>query len=92
MSKRIRAIVYGMVQGVSFRYYTQREALSLGLTGWVANRSDGTVEVVAEGPESELRKLTSFLEQGSPAARVNQVKVSWLEATAEFSRFGVRSL
>lgn len=90
MTKRIKAVVYGQVQGVSFRYYTQREALRLNLNGWVANDSDGSVRVVAEGPEDDLKKLIEFLHTGSPAAVVDKVSYTWEVPTHEFARFSVR--
>jgi acylphosphatase len=89
---RIHAHVYGRVQGVNFRYYTQREAIAQGLSGWVTNRFDGSVEVVAEGKKPALHKLLLFLHRGSPSARVDRVKVDWVEATGEFDRFRVRYL
>ncbi len=92
MSMRIEAIVYGRVQGVSFRYFTRSEARRLGLTGWVSNRIDGTVEVVAVGPEYELQQMIDFLQRGSPAARVDKVKVVWQEASADFKDFSIRGL
>ena len=54
--RRVVAVVHGVVQGVGFRWFVQREASRLGLTGWTANLVDGTVEVVAEGPEVELER------------------------------------
>ncbi len=92
MKRRLEAIIFGYVQGVSFRYYTLREAERLHLSGWVANQYDGTVKVVAEGPQESLQDLASFLLQGSPAARVNHVKVDWLNATNEYPNFTVRHL
>lgn len=92
MNKRLEAVVFGYVQGVSFRYYTRREAVRLHLTGWVANQFDGTVKVVAEGPQDALQNLASFLLEGSPAARVDHVKADWLEATNKYSNFTVRYL
>lgn len=92
MNKSIRAIVFGRVQGVYFRYYTRLEARRLHLTGWVANRVDGTVEVVAEGSENALEQFITFLHQGSPEAEVDGVQVIWQDATTEFSEFGVRRL
>lgn len=77
---RLHARVYGRVQGVNFRYHTQKEANTLGLGGWVANRPDGSVEVVAEGDKESLQKLVSFLHRGSPSARVERVDVAWEEA------------
>jgi acylphosphatase len=87
---RLHAIVHGRVQGVNFRYYTVRTAQHLGLTGWVANRWDGTVETVAEGQREELNEFRDFLHQGSPSAMVQQVDVRWETPTGQFRRFGVR--
>ncbi len=86
---RLSATVEGRVQGVSFRYYTVERAENLGLTGWVANRPDGRVETVAEGRREELDEFLAFLRQGPPAAYVSNVVVRWLDATGEFSGFGV---
>lgn len=87
---RLHANVFGRVQGVSFRYYTIRQADALELTGWVANRYDGSVEVVAEGDKAELQKLLIFLHRGPSSARVDRVQADWGEATGEFDRFRVR--
>ncbi len=89
---RLHALVYGRVQGVNFRYYTQKQAVALGVTGWVANRPDRGVEVVAEGKEETLQKLLAFLHRGPPSARVDRVQAGWTEATGEFNRFRVRYL
>jgi acylphosphatase len=88
--KRLTAIVIGRVQGVSFRYYTRREAKTLGLGGWVANQRDGTVIVVAEGPEQQLTRLINFLRRGSPAAYVENVDIDWSTAQANFKDFQIR--
>jgi acylphosphatase len=92
MKRRLEAVVFGYVQGVSFRYYTRREAERLRLSGWVANQYDGTVKVVAEGSEASLQELARFLLRGSPAARVDRVQADWLDATDEFPNFTVRLL
>ncbi|HIP87509.1 MAG TPA: acylphosphatase [Anaerolineales bacterium] len=89
---RLHAVVEGRVQGVNFRYYTVRTARRLGLTGWIANRWDGTVETVAEGPRPALEALLNFLHEGPPAARVTRVNVRWEQPTGEFSNFTVRYL
>ena len=89
MDKRFEATVYGRVQGVGFRYSTLEQANALRLKGWVANRNDGTVRVVAEGSESALTQLATWLQQGSRAANVEYVDLHWLEPTGEFSHFGV---
>jgi acylphosphatase len=87
--KRLNATISGLVQGVSYRYYTRREATRLGITGWVRNERDGSVQVVAEGDEDLLVAFRGFLERGSPAARVAAVKSSWSPATGEFNSFDV---
>ncbi|HEC33487.1 MAG TPA: acylphosphatase [Chloroflexi bacterium] len=89
---RLHAIVEGFVQGVNFRYYTVRRARSLGLTGWVANRWDGKVETVAEGPREALEEFLRFLHKGAPAAVVARVVPCWEEASGEFSDFKVKFL
>ena len=87
---RLHAIVHGRVQGVNFRYYTQRRAWDLGLTGYVRNVRDGTVKVVAEGQRSDVEGLLVFLRVGPRAAYVTQVETRWLASTGDFSRFEVR--
>jgi acylphosphatase len=87
---RLHAWIHGFVQGVSFRYYTIRQAQSLAVVGWVRNRWDGSVEVVAEGPRDAVNGLLSWLHRGPPAAEVDRVDVHWEQPTDEFSRFEVR--
>lgn len=89
---RLHAVVSGIVQGVNFRYYTQREARSLGVNGWVANRWDGSVEVVAEGTRSQLETLLDWLGHGPPSATVTGVQSDWEKGAGEFQGFSVRYL
>jgi acylphosphatase len=86
----LQAVVHGHVQGVSFRYYARRRACELGVTGYVRNRWDGTVEVVAEGRRSDLEELLAFLHVGPPGAVVTQVDTQWPIPTNAFDRFEVR--
>jgi acylphosphatase len=81
MARRIRAIVTGHVQGVSFRAATAAEARRLGIVGWVKNRDDGAVELEAEGPDKPLVELLAWCEHGPPTARVTRVKVEPLQPT-----------
>jgi acylphosphatase len=76
--RRVRAIISGRVQGVSYRAATAEEANRLGLVGWVRNRRDGTVELEAEGPAERITQLLAWCEQGPPAARVSRVVVEEL--------------
>ncbi|MEM9952315.1 MAG: acylphosphatase [Chloroflexota bacterium] len=85
--KQLHAIVSGIVQGVSFRYYTTRKTEELGITGWVRNNPDRTVEVVAEGEQSALEQLEMWLHEGSPSARVDRVDARYDDATGEFVDF-----
>jgi len=67
-------IVRGRVQGVGFRYDTALRARSLGLGGWVRNRSDGTVEAVFEGPADRVESLLDWCRRGPAGARVDTVE------------------
>jgi acylphosphatase len=87
---RLHAIVEGHVQGVGFRAFVLDRALELGLTGWVRNRWDGTVEVMAEGSKSELEKLLAALRRGPRSYTTSGVRPEWLDITQEFTRFQVR--
>lgn len=87
---RLHAIVEGYVQGVGFRAFVQAAAVCLGLNGWVRNRWDGSVEVLAEGPKTKLELLLADLYRGPRASTVMGVQSSWLEANGEFSDFSVR--
>ncbi len=89
-TRQLRAIVQGRVQGVSFRYYTQQQALRNGLVGYVRNLPDGTVEVVAEGEVAALQALLLWLHRGPRMARVDEVQESWGEPTGQYRRFAVK--
>ena len=89
MARRIRAIVTGHVQGVSFRAATTRQARRLGIVGWVKNRDDGAVELEAEGEDGALGQLVAWCEYGPPAARVTRVKLEELTPTGEDRTFEI---
>jgi acylphosphatase len=86
---RAHAIVTGVVQGVCFRAETRGEAERLGVTGWVRNRSDGSVELVAEGPRTSVEALIAWCRHGPEYARVEDVEVRWETPNGEFLRFGI---
>jgi acylphosphatase len=73
--RRIRALVTGFVQGVSYRASAAAEARRLGVRGWVRNLTDGAVELEAEGEDAALVALIAWCEHGPPAARVTRVSV-----------------
>jgi acylphosphatase len=85
----LHAVVHGDVQGVGFRYFVQRRAEEMGLAGWVANRPDGSVEVVAEGGRAALGRLLELLGKGPGLADVDQVDVEWGDETG-LKGFAVR--
>ncbi len=72
--KAVRALIHGRVQGVFFRDWTVRNASSLGLDGWVRNRSDGTVEALFVGPDEEVEKMIKMAHVGPPAAKVSEIQ------------------
>jgi acylphosphatase len=73
---RRRVTVHGHVQGVFFRDSSREQAESNGVAGWVANRSDGTVEVVLEGPKDAVERVLGFLQSGPPRAEVDDLEIS----------------
>ena len=88
--ERLTARVRGHVQGVGFRYWTVRQASSLGLVGWVMNHdAENAVELVAEGDGTALDALERDLHRGPPGARVEQVDARRSPASGEFSRFSI---
>jgi acylphosphatase len=87
---RLHATIEGYVQGVSFRYFVTKVAINLGVTGWVRNRYDGSVEVLAEGTRSSLDKLLAELRKGPPSALVTGLEHEWQTATREFPDFNIR--
>jgi acylphosphatase len=88
---RLEATISGVVQGVGFRYFVRREALRLGVNGWVANLPNGSVAVVAEGERSALERLAEALSIGPPGASVRDVDVLWTRVVGGFDGFGIRS-
>jgi acylphosphatase len=85
--KQVYLLIRGRVQGVFFRASAQREARRLGLTGWVKNRPDGGVELLAEGDEDTLRDMVGWSHHGPSAARVDSVDIRWRAYSGEFHDF-----
>ncbi len=89
MKRRLRLKIYGLVQGVGFRFFIVRHATNLGLTGWVRNLSDGGVEAVAEGEEWALRELVRLCERGPIGAEVEKLDVDYEEYRGGFKDFRI---
>jgi acylphosphatase len=86
---RFHAIIKGRVQGVNFRYFTMENAKNIRITGWVRNRRDGSVEVVAEGTRQNLVNFSNKLRNGPQSAVVTDFQLKWQIPTGEFSDFRV---
>lgn len=82
-------IVSGRVQGVFFRAETQRAARGFGVSGWVRNRPEGTVEALFEGPDTDVAKAIEWCHIGSPMAQVTDVQVHWEDYTGQYDSFDV---
>jgi acylphosphatase len=88
--KQVRVVVRGRVQGVGFRYSTVRRARDLGLTGWVRNRRDGSVELVAQGTAAAVAALVAWCGHGPSSARVDDVEVGDEALGEKFAEFETR--
>ena len=84
-----RFLVSGRVQGVGFRFATQEQALQLGLTGWVRNIPDGSVEILAEGTAPALIFFEEWLWQGPPMSWIEKVQAT-VEQARSTSEFRIR--
>ncbi len=86
----LRAVVYGLVQGIFFRAFVSRRARELELTGYVRNLPERMLEVQAEGERDKLEKLIISLQAGPPGARVEKVITVWSKYTGDYTGFSVR--
>jgi acylphosphatase len=84
-----RFVVRGRVQGVGFRWFVEAEARTLGISGWVRNNADGTVEVLAIGTRDQLSNLRSRLRSGPRAARVDDVEESEVRPVPGMNTFRI---
>jgi acylphosphatase len=82
--------ISGRVQGVGFRYSMQREAARLGLTGWVRNRRDGSVEALLQGNDEAVATLTAWARRGPAGAQVAELRVASAQADASLAGFEQR--
>ena len=83
------AVVSGKVQEVRFRNYAQEAATSLGLTGYVKNLPDGTVEVVAQGLPDTLKEFVEYLNEGSSLSKVDSVSIDWRSVSEVYDEFSL---
>ncbi len=91
---KVHLFVSGRVQGVGFRMFTKIKAENLGLSGWVRNLKNGWVEAMFVGPEEKTEEMLSWLKQGSPLARVEEVRIKSKKAVRKdpfFGQFEIRA-
>jgi len=89
MKTRAHLSISGRVQGVCYRMYARDEALRLGLTGWVRNRADGSVEAVAEGEADDVARFVRWCRGGPPMARVTGLQADYKPALEDMATFAV---
>ena len=90
MQKRTVLKIYGRVQGVFFRNSSQRKARKLNLSGFVRNEPDGTVQIMAEGEEKNLKEFIDWCQDGTIYAKVKKVDIEWFPAIEEFDGFEIK--
>ena len=83
-----RLSITGRVQGVGFRFYMERKARELGVTGWVRNRRDGSVEAIIQGASAAVEAMIAWARRGPPSAIVAEVRVT--DASGDFVTFEAR--
>jgi len=81
-------IITGRVQGVGFRFYMERKARELGISGWVRNRRDGAVEAMVQGSSGAVEAMIAWARRGPPSAVVAEVRVT--DASGDFATFEAR--
>ena len=90
MTKRVHVFYAGRVQGVGFRMSAEETAQRMGIVGWVKNLRDGRVEVVAEADEATLQKFLDTLQSSSMKNFIQDVEISWSNASETFHEFEIR--
>lgn len=87
---QMQAIITGKVQGVRYREFAQVSADDLGLVGYIVNKSDGSVLVVAQGWPEVLKEFVEYLHEGSLQAQVEGVSVEWQSINENYEDFSIR--
>jgi len=89
MLSRVHVFVSGRVQGVAYRYFVERRAAEIPVTGWVRNLRDGRVEIMAEGKKADLESFLEFLRQGPRMANVDDLDILWEDYRGEYKDFRI---
>lgn len=87
---QLKIVVSGKVQGVGYRYFTQMKAVQFGITGWVRNRQDGTVEMLTTGTRENLDLFIEEIRRGNPFSTVDQIDINEIEAEENYKSFTIK--
>ncbi len=88
--KRFYIKVFGIVQGVGFRFFTMRKAQKHNIVGYVRNLADGSVEIDARGKPDDLEKFLMDIKKGPPVGKISKIEVSSLEPDDEYRDFEIK--
>ncbi|MBM4764450.1 acylphosphatase [Bacillus sp. B15-48] len=87
---QLHIIVTGRVQGVGYRYFTQMKAIQYGITGWVKNRADGSVEMMTSGTKEKLSQFVEDIRRGNPFSIVENVEINETENKERYQSFTIK--
>jgi len=88
MLTRVHIVVEGLVQGVGFRWFVQRRAEAMGITGWVRNQYNGNVEIEAEADRSLLEELIKEVKVGPRSAHITNLRIEWISSSPDDDKGG----
>ena len=90
MKKNVHVLISGRVQGVWYRASTKQKAEYLGITGWVKNTKDGSVEAIFEGEEEKIDEMIKWCYKGPPLAKVNNIDIKNNQQIIGFEEFSIK--
>ncbi len=85
----VHIVARGRVQGVGFRFFVREQAARYGVRGWVRNKADGSVEILAEGKREILQNFVEVVREGPRFGRVSDLVVDWVEPSNDFTGFNI---
>jgi acylphosphatase len=90
MTEQFKAIIHGRVQGVGYRFFAERYAIELGITGYAKNLYNDDVEIVAQGDKSSLESYLAKLQEGPRLSKVTNIDVEWQPVSEHYPSFDIR--
>ncbi|MBB6447343.1 acylphosphatase [Bacillus benzoevorans] len=87
---QLHIIVFGKVQGVGYRYFSQMKAVQYGVKGWAKNLPDGSVEIIALGTNDQLEPFTEELRKGNPFSKINNMEITEMDQIEHFHSFTIK--